>query len=341
MAEAHLFLFDMERLWKFDGTLLGARFETAISAQGIRLHLPSKLEGPYPQFAQVGSPAFPGETRDSPAPHDAPADYWGRVTEYSATGIDINSFETQVLVLEFMGQDERLRPEVHDWARLNLNNWCTSVTRWIEYLANQVSDLQARRRNSPVSQNIETWTRDRGTWLEPLRSVEVQCGVGIGNTAWGSALNRQTFEIALESAEQYLTPPVEHLFLCTARTSFLAREYRKSVLEAAVAVEGLLRKLLNEFEIIEYSIRGREAPEVIEKMSLGSLIDCATEIIPNWPRRVGTEMVRIRNMAAHQSVEVLEQKAFEFLAMATQVVSCYSPKIELNFIPRAVTSPFD
>lgn len=341
MEAAHFVLLGLERLWKFDGDLLGKVFETTIANRRIRIHMPSRSGKFFPHPEQISMPLLQGSFRGFEDLQNAEPEFWGRVTAYLPGGTEVQTFETQVLAVEVVTEDVHLNAAMHEWARLNLNPWCASVTQWIEYLANQVSSSEARTRNAPVSQNISTWTRANGTWSDPYRTVIIQCGVGLGNEEWGQALDGATFELALKSVELAKDPPVEHLFLSEARTSFLAREYRKSVVEAAVAIEGLLRQLLHEHDVLDCEISEREGAVLVENMTLGTLIECAKKKVPNWPRHIGPELAKIRNVAAHQNVAIAEHEALDFLSKAVRVVNWFSPKTEIRFIPKEESDLFD
>jgi hypothetical protein len=326
MGNSYYFRYNLNCIWKFSGALAGQTFDTVIHNLKIRIHFPKVQFSPL-EFPNLADPeAFTNAVGDVDT-SSCKKQHWGQVLRATLDLTEITEFELKSLVLEVLDEKTLAISDMHEWAKMNLDTWCEQVTRWVEILGDQVSDLHARDLNSPTHANIESWSKLDGAWSQPFRTLEIAIGVGIGSEWWGLGLDRSQFEFALQAVVRGRQPPFEHQFLCDARTSLLSGKFRKSVIEAAVAMESTLAQVseafLEERDLVEAGLKNLNFGE----LSLGSFVSLIGSKDKHWPISVTTRTINVRNAAAHRSGAISKEQAGSFFEASQLIVNLYSPKI--------------
>jgi hypothetical protein len=322
MGRSVLFNYDSKSIWTLSGELLGQTFETTIDGVAAKLHLPRAEEGTafpqalmLPKVLEEVTPKNSTETRVFHA--------WGRPTElelltHSVLAADIYSFVIEVGELELSG----IKPL--DWARPGLDEWSNTLTQWIEFFGSQISSRQAREAQAAVKDNIEIWMKSDEKVEGPSRNVEVNCSVPLGGSDWGSKIKREKFELALAKTSIGKQVPIEHVFIATSSNAFMLKEYRKTILDASIAIEIVLRrevkKKFGELTTIQMAPK-RFKPA--EKLTLGELLGVVSEFSESWPKSLSSEIANVRNRAAHYSDKISRDTAQAFLSDAQLITSIF------------------
>lgn len=322
MGRRVLFNYDSKSIWRISGELLGETFETTIDGVSAKLHLPRAEEGTaFPQ--ELISPKVLDEVTPQNSTDTGVFHAWGRATElelltHNVLSADIYSFVIEIGELELSGAKPL------DWARPGLDDWCNTLTQWIEFFGSQISSRQARKAQAAVKDNIEIWMKTDQKIEGPYRYVEVDSSVPLGGSEWGSKIEREKFELALAKTSIGKRVPIEHLFMATSSSAFMLKEYRKTIIEAAIAIEIVLRrevtKKFGEQTKIQMSPK-RFKPA--EKLTLGELLGVVSEFSESWPKAISSEIANVRNRAAHYENKISMDTAQAFLSEAQLLTSIF------------------
>ncbi|MGI9120200.1 MAG: hypothetical protein ACR2G7_08800 [Acidimicrobiales bacterium] len=195
--------------------------------------------------------------------------------------------------------------------------WFDSMKDWCEALTLQDLDYVAPRRRFAIEG--AHW----GAWFD-------QTGVGtLGHMAfdfdYGEPLELAPWERICVLASSGSRPSTEHLLLRDVRGALNRHLYRRSVVDAATAMEIALYELLHaEFRADQSKLAG-QLIDLAERWTLGTLVTNVGKIV-TLPLALNTDAVGLRNKVVHRSAYTpTEDEAGRWLALATAVVTQANP----------------
>lgn len=247
-------------------------------------------------------------------------DFWGTAAQWHADNTPL-AFHIRRFRLSFDidgadGAVERLAREV----AAAMPAWWAQVSVWLEVLFEQ--DLS---RLGPVDPGVHfsattLWARlDRAIGgVMPVGGTPGRFNMVRYSPADAAGLRRC---IALaEAAEQ---PEREWQTLCEARSFFNGYDFRRAVLDAGLAAEQALRRMLSAAMVSEE----REEADITKatRLPLGQLCDAWSKRGEILPEETFPRLVHRRNDAAHAGALVAREDAKDALSVAREIVNAAVP----------------
>lgn len=231
---------------------------------------------------------------------------WGAERQLSATRLLIIPKDRLTL-----REARSLHDAAEDWVRL--------LGVWIDVVAH--TDLhQERIKEDKWGHRAYVWVergKDGGELLKGRHTLTFnfeELSLAINPWQWGKIL---------KATSSGTNPPEAHLFLRDARRELGAERYRRSVLDAATAVEIALTKLRDDVLAGGDPKVGEFVQEKAQQ--IGSLIAFLNKQERKLPDRIQQEIAEPRNKAIHEGREPDEGTAAKALKKAEEVLDVAFP----------------
>ncbi|HVE45120.1 MAG TPA: hypothetical protein VNA57_00030 [Acidimicrobiales bacterium] len=195
--------------------------------------------------------------------------------------------------------------------------WFDLLKDWVEVLTRQDLDPVApRKRFELKGDRWAAWLGESELDVPHRFVVDFAYGEPLSESRWTSLLT-----LVGEGSQ----PPVEHLLLRDARAAHVRRQYRRSVVDAATALEISLHRLLLAEHRRAPSLLADEFVRSAERWSLGRLQNTLNRL-GLVPAGVTADLVRLRNSVVHKTAhEPSEGESATMLTAATDAVNMATP----------------
>ena len=178
--------------------------------------------------------------------------------------------------------------------------------------------------------------RQFNVWTENGDGTDVQkhaYGVGSGSYSLiaSEPVSRQIFESSLKRALEGAQIPLDYRLLRDARRSINLREFRKSVIDCASAIEVVLSK-----ELIKLYVAQRRTQQSIDhlkrKATLGEVIDTwnikGTHKFPN----LSSSVADLRNGIIHRGLTCSADQAIAIYDLTREILNILGTRFEPNVV---------
>lgn len=297
--------------------VLGSITPTTIGDVIVGVHLPQAREGEHHLFRpavldwQPPEPEYATYNRD---PDDRPDSPWGHtITDGPNPVFGV----TRVVVVVVDQLDESSAKPGLAALIEGFASWFDRAKDWCEVLTLQDLDYLAPRRLLTIEgDGWDAW------WAQ--QDLE-HSGRLMFDFDYGEAVSLERWSRICELAGSGTSPATEHLLLRDSRAAVRRKNYRRSVIDAATAMEIALHSLLLAEHRANPSSLADQLLELAERWTLGTMIANVGKF-RDLPPGVNTNAVELRNKVVHRSAYTPSMtEAESWLALATSVVDLANP----------------
>lgn len=304
---------------------LGGEFSATLGGRKVTAHLPRcRGDEPVlvrPEVFDAFLDAEPHYTDGSDPEHDdRPESPWGYAVTWGPGADEVWMVAAVAFAVDGIAESES--SDVKNELTRALPEWFSAFKDWCEVVMHQDLDHTAPRRRF--------WVQGQ-EWSAWYDGEAQRIGVNIGwDSDYGMPLTEAGLSRLLEVAPTG-RPATEHLLLRDARGEFARDRYRRAAIDAAVALEIGLYRLLEAMYYESPTPLGAELLKVARSWTLGTLIAKVRELVPSAAPSLNTDLARIRNGVVHkQAQEPTEEEARTVLDSASRIVTLANPIEILN-----------
>lgn len=307
---------------------LKEKYSAVVGGQPLILRLPS-ADGVSKSHDELSAPPWHYSEREdllSTRPEMAP--FWGRVVVWTANfGAPTAANIRRVAIsFEAPGDDDLVREAGRQVADA-MSKWWAAVSAWIEVRHNQ--DLS---RLGPVEPGIQFSGTTLWSRLYSLQSHPIPGGhiLPVGSSAFGvtwpnyTPIDAQQFQHCIDHSQNHGPPPTEWMLIRDAHSLCAGQDYRRSVLDAGLAAELAVTKL------IRSHLAAAGHPNIDRELRANSMLG---RLCGYWVRRCGgalpanyqTRLIDQRNKATHAGAQLPESDVRDAISVAREILNQATP----------------
>jgi hypothetical protein len=308
---------------------LKEKYSAAVGGEPLTLRLPSADGVSRPPHDELSAPPWHYSEREdllSSRPELAP--FWGRVVTWTADFGAPTAANVRRLGISFEapGDDGFVREAGRRVAEA-MSTWWAAVSAWIEVIHGQ--DLS---RIGPVEPGIKFSNTTLWSRLYSLQGHPVPGGhiLPVGSSAFGvvwpsyPSIGAQQLQQCIDHSQSHGPPPSEWMLIRDANSLCVGQDYRRSVLDAGLAVELAVTKL------IRTHLAATGHPNIDRELRrnrmLGPLCDYwIRECGGTLPADYQTRLVKRRNNATHAGTLFPESDVRDAISVARDIVNHATP----------------
>lgn len=311
-----------------DISALKAEYSAVVAGEVLVLRLPSADD--VSQFRdELSAPLWHYSERDdllSSRPEMAP--FWGRVVRWTANfdlpkAANVRRFGISLAV---DGDDDSVRDIGRRIAEA-MAQWWAAVSAWIEVLHGQ--DLS---RLGPIEPGIKfsgctLWSRLRSLQGHPIRDGAIlpvgSSGIGL---VWPNytSVDAQQLQRCIDYGQHHGPPPEEWLLIRDANSLCEGQDYRRAVLDAGLAAELAVTKLIRTHLVAagHIDIDGElRANSMLGRLCRYWIRDCGGTLPADYHAR----LIERRNAATHAGAQIPEADVRDAITVAREILNQASP----------------
>lgn len=284
----YVFAMTLPRRLRLDGTLSGAVLPALVEGVAVDIHLPRITAGIGWQRSR------PEGFTDLPELENG-VSTWGTAVVVQLDPWRVCSFDVERLGLMVSAGGTEL---ASTWTGQELLLWFEQVADWVEVLTSQANDPRARSTQQPVwGEGLVRWRRDNAVWRAEGANVTGDCSVPISDAVWGRPVLGEELVSALERVAEGARPTTRDLLLRDAQVHLLARDLRRSALDAGLAAELMLAWACK--TAVGAGAKWPLPRLPLSRATLGSLVMASQSLGLLLPASFTKDVVDTRNAAAH------------------------------------------
>ena len=307
---------------------LSEKYSAIVGGQPLTLRLPSADRVERSHDGLSAPPQHYSEHEDLLSSQPEMAPFWGRVVVWSANFDAPKAANIHRIGISFevAGDDDLVREAGRRVADA-MSVWWAAVSAWIEVRHGQ--DLS---RLGPVEPGIKFSGTTLRSRLYSLQGHPIPGGhiLPVGSSAirvtWPNytPIDAQQLQHCIDHTQNHGPPPTEWMLIRDANSLCAGQDYRRSVLDAGLAAELAVTKLIrSHLAAIGHPNTDRE---LRRNRMLGPLCDYWTrQCRGNLPADYQTRLLKRRNNATHAGTLFAESDVRDAITVARDIVNDATP----------------
>ncbi|PJE00949.1 MAG: hypothetical protein CK429_35915 [Mycobacterium sp.] len=304
---------------------LAVEYSTVIAGQRLLIRLPSADDVTQGHDELAAPPQHYSDREDLLSGRPELAPFWGRVAVWSenfgaAKAVMVRRFG---FTFDLVGDDDHVRT-VGARVSEGLPVWWSAVAAWIEVRSGQ--DLSRLGPTTPGLKftGASLWSKVYSLHGHPIRDGHVlPVGSSAMEVVWPdySPIDARTLQRCIADAESIGPPETEWLLIRDAHSLCRGRDYRRAVLDAGLAAELAVTRLITE-SLTAAGDHGEAIDRALTRnRGLGLkcrywVRDCGGQLPPDYK----TRLVDRRNAATHAGLALPEADVRDALTVARDIV---------------------